>query len=602
MIRTVPAVLDRAREYTEPALRDAVRRLQPQLQPAVRYHLGWADESGNPTSGGGGKGIRPALAILSAEATGALASVGVPGAVAVELVHNFSLLHDDVIDGDRERRHRPTVWALFGIGEAIIVGDALHTLAHAGAARVGHVGRDARCVRAGAGDRRDDRRAGRRHGVRDLRRHVARRVRRDGGRQDRRAARVRGVDRCAPLRRRQRRRRRVAAFGRELGLAFQAVDDLLGIWGEPEVTGKPTWSDLRSQKKTLPVVFALSRDDARAEELRSLFSNGPLEEAQVARAARLVERCGGRELTEARRRPAPRGRARRAGVGPPRTDRARGAGRAGPLRDDEGVLNVARRPPAALDRARDALLGLQDGAGWWKGELETNVTMDAEDLFLRQFLGVDDAGADRRTRDLDPLAAARRRDVGDLLRGPGRPLDDGRGVRRAAARRRRAGRRPHVEGRATSSATPAGSSDPACSPACGWRCSAPGRGTTLPALPPEMMLLPASGAAQHLRLRLLGPPDDRRAHGRRPRCRPCAALGVRHRRAAQRPPAVAGTVADDRAGAASARSTASCTATSGTRSGALRRRRARRPRSGGSSTARRRTARGAASSRRGSAR
>jgi len=91
----------------------------------------------------------------------------------------------------------------------------------------------------------------------------------------------------------------LAGFGRELGLAFQAVDDLLGIWGRPEVTGKPTWSDLRSQKKTLPVVFALSRDDARAEELRALFSNGPLSEVDVARAARIVERCGGRELTEA---------------------------------------------------------------------------------------------------------------------------------------------------------------------------------------------------------------------------------------------------------------------------------------------------------------
>ena len=76
--------------------------------------------------------------MLSAEAVGADEAVGVPGAVAVELVHNFSLLHDDVIDGDRERRHRPTVWALFGVGQAIIAGDALHTLAHAGAARRGH--------------------------------------------------------------------------------------------------------------------------------------------------------------------------------------------------------------------------------------------------------------------------------------------------------------------------------------------------------------------------------------------------------------------------------------------------------------------------------
>jgi geranylgeranyl diphosphate synthase type I len=91
----------------------------------------------------------------------------------------------------------------------------------------------------------------------------------------------------------------LAEFGRELGLAFQAVDDLLGIWGRPEVTGKPAWSDLRSQKKTLPVVYALSGEDSRAAELRSLFSNGPLSETDVVRAARLVERCGGRELTEA---------------------------------------------------------------------------------------------------------------------------------------------------------------------------------------------------------------------------------------------------------------------------------------------------------------
>ena len=138
----------------------------------------------------------------------------------------------------------------------------------------------------------------------------------------------------------------LAAFGRELGLAFQAVDDLLGIWGKPEVTGKPTWSDLRSQKKTLPVVFSLSRDDARAEELRSLFSNGPLEEAQVARAARLVERCGGRELTEAAADRHLAAALDALGSARARTDRARGARRAGPIRDHEGILIVS----SAADR------------------------------------------------------------------------------------------------------------------------------------------------------------------------------------------------------------------------------------------------------------
>jgi geranylgeranyl diphosphate synthase type I len=299
VIRTVPAVLDRAREYTEPALRDAVRRLRPQLQPAVRYHLGWADEEGNPTSGGGGKGIRPALAILSAEATGALASVGVPGAVAVELIHNFSLLHDDVIDGDRERRHRPTVWALFGVGEAIIVGDALHTLAMRVLLESGTL---AATRGASALARATDAMIAGQASDMAFETNLDTSLDQCVEMEDAKTGALlscassigalladAGNDVVDAL----------AEFGRELGLAFQAVDDLLGIWGRPEVTGKPTWSDLRSQKKTLPVVFALSGEDVRADELRALFANGPLGEAEVARAARLVERCGGRELTEA---------------------------------------------------------------------------------------------------------------------------------------------------------------------------------------------------------------------------------------------------------------------------------------------------------------
>ena len=79
--------------------------------------------------GDGGKAVRPAITVLAAEAVGAEPESAITGAAALELVHNFSLIHDDVMDGDRDRRHRPTVWALFGIGEAIIVGDAMMTLA-----------------------------------------------------------------------------------------------------------------------------------------------------------------------------------------------------------------------------------------------------------------------------------------------------------------------------------------------------------------------------------------------------------------------------------------------------------------------------------------
>lgn len=125
----VADVLEQAHDVTQPLIRDAVARLVPSIRDVVSYHLGWTDVAGNPTAVKGGKGIRTALATLSAEASWADASVGAPGGVAVELVHNFSLLHDDLMDGDVERRHRPTAWSLWGPSVALLAGDALSTLA-----------------------------------------------------------------------------------------------------------------------------------------------------------------------------------------------------------------------------------------------------------------------------------------------------------------------------------------------------------------------------------------------------------------------------------------------------------------------------------------
>ena len=124
------SMLDRTRAYAQPALRAAVGRLDPTCRLVASYHLGWCDTDGRPATGGGGKAVRPALAMLAAEAVGAPAATALPGAVAVELVHNFSLLHDDLIDGDEERRHRPTAWAVWGPATAILTGDALLALAH----------------------------------------------------------------------------------------------------------------------------------------------------------------------------------------------------------------------------------------------------------------------------------------------------------------------------------------------------------------------------------------------------------------------------------------------------------------------------------------
>ena len=289
-----PEILNRARQLVEPALRSAVTSLQPKLAAIAEFHFGWADEHGNPQTGNSGKGVRAALAVLSGEAVGGQPETAVPGAVAVELVHNFSLLHDDIIDGDLQRRHRPTVWALFGQDNAIIAGDAMHTLAFevllkADAAGTAAASRLAAATAAMIAGQICDMSFNERLDV-SVEESLAMEANKTGALLGY-AASVGAVLAGAPS-------ETIAAlehYGQQLGLAFQAADDLLGIWGDPAVTGKPAGNDLREKKKSLPVVFALSQGTAEAGELTALLSQEQLDDAQIAQAAALIERCGGRD-------------------------------------------------------------------------------------------------------------------------------------------------------------------------------------------------------------------------------------------------------------------------------------------------------------------
>ncbi|MEV4328834.1 polyprenyl synthetase family protein, partial [Microbispora rosea] len=130
-VRTAAEVLARTRDLVEPALRHAVDTLSPPMRRMAGYHFGWWDARERPLRADGGKALRPAFTLLAAEGAGGDADAALPAAVAVELVHNFSLIHDDVMDGDAVRRHRPTVWNVFGRSEAILAGDSLLTLAFA---------------------------------------------------------------------------------------------------------------------------------------------------------------------------------------------------------------------------------------------------------------------------------------------------------------------------------------------------------------------------------------------------------------------------------------------------------------------------------------
>jgi geranylgeranyl diphosphate synthase type I len=295
----IPAVLERARALTAPALRAAVERLEPSIARVAAYHLGWVDVSGRPVAGNGGKAVRPALAVLSAEAVGADARVALPGAVAVELVHNFSLLHDDLMDGDEERRHRPTAWKAFGPALAVLTGDALLALAEdvvlsapgeTGARAARHLTEATdRLIRGQAEDLSFEGR---------LEVSVAECMAMEGNKTGALLACSSSIGAVlagassgtvATL----------GEFGHHLGLAFQAIDDLLGIWGLPELTGKPTWSDLRQRKKSVPVTVALGKRTPGSERLAALLAGqGPVGDEDLALAAKLVQEAGGRDWAQ----------------------------------------------------------------------------------------------------------------------------------------------------------------------------------------------------------------------------------------------------------------------------------------------------------------
>ncbi|GAA1499402.1 family 2 encapsulin nanocompartment cargo protein polyprenyl transferase [Dactylosporangium maewongense] len=297
--RSAGVVLAQSRDAVIPALRAAVDTLPATMRHVAGYHFGWWDEHGRPVDADPGKALRPALVLLSAAAVGG-AGQAVTGAVAVELVHNFSLLHDDVMDGDATRRHRPTAWSVFGTSVAILAGDALLTLAMDTLLASGHPAATRATGMLGAAVQRliDGQSADldfeRRADV-DVEACLAMAQAKTGALLGSACAigALLGGGRPAQV-------LRLAQFGEDLGLAFQFADDLLGIWGDPATTGKPVHSDLRSRKKSLPVVAALTSGTPAGLELAAFYTGaGALPEPRVGRAATLVEAAGARMWSQA---------------------------------------------------------------------------------------------------------------------------------------------------------------------------------------------------------------------------------------------------------------------------------------------------------------
>ncbi len=275
-----------------------------ELTTMLRYHLGWVDRAGAPIEGGSGKRLRPGLCLLVAESLHGEWQPALPAAAALELVHNFSLIHDDIQDRSHLRRFRETVWSIWGEAQAINAGDAMLIIAEqalleaalAPEVTVGALTLLNRTCRALCEGQYLDMRweHERSIGVEQYVEMIERKTARLFQCAAELGALSVGASSAA--------QRQCAAYGSALGMAFQVVDDLLGVWGPEAETGKTASLDITTRKKTLPVVLGLASATAspERERLHELYGlDRDLTAEETAEAARALETLGVREETTA---------------------------------------------------------------------------------------------------------------------------------------------------------------------------------------------------------------------------------------------------------------------------------------------------------------
>ncbi|MBF6599991.1 MAG: polyprenyl synthetase family protein [Dehalococcoidia bacterium] len=291
----VDAILGRYRAPVLAGLRRSIDGADVGYAGYLRYHFGWADLDGRPLAEAAGKMLRPALCLLCCEAAGGDVARAVPAAAALELVHNFTLIHDDIEDGSETRHGRLTLWKAAGVPQAINTGDGMFVLGQRTLLRLADAGVAANHVLAAARALDDACVAlcdGQYADIGFERAPVVSPSEYESMIAGKTAALLGASAAIGAIAAgaETRAAEAFAACGRMLGMAFQVQDDVLGIWGDAAATGKPVADDIRSRKKSFPVVFALDRlspDDR--ERLVAIYSRRPLLAADVAEVLRLLD-------------------------------------------------------------------------------------------------------------------------------------------------------------------------------------------------------------------------------------------------------------------------------------------------------------------------
>jgi len=264
-----------------------------------RYPMGWVDETGAEYTQTTGKRIRPLLMMLCTEAVGGGWRSALPAAAAVEFLHNFSLVHDDIQDHSFIRHGRPTVWKIWGVANAINIGDELFVLAYAALDELALGQLTAQTIN----DIRTIFSKTNLELIRgqylDMRFETQLVVTVDdylsmiAGKSAAliaACAQIGALIGCQDARRAD----EFAAFGLNLGLAFQIRDDILGIWGQPEVTGKSAATDILTRKKSLPVLYGLSKSAA----LVDIYQNPEMSPERVSKIIEYLDQVGAYDYTK----------------------------------------------------------------------------------------------------------------------------------------------------------------------------------------------------------------------------------------------------------------------------------------------------------------
>ncbi|MFW6126186.1 MAG: polyprenyl synthetase family protein [Chloroflexota bacterium] len=298
---SAPAAFNRYRSAVTAEMRQVLAQWDSPLNHMMAYHLGWLEQDGTESSAPAGKALRPALCLLSCESLGGVVDRAVPAAAAVELVHNFSLIHDDIQDDDLTRRHRPTVWSIWGKPQAINAGTAMRILAGLALSRLADRGVP------------DGMQLLLRHNLDEASLRLINGQFLDISFEERLDV---GVDEYIFMIRRKTAvliacaiefgallagaddatRMHFCDFGMDLGLAFQVRDDVLGIWGDESRTGKPLGSDIRHRKKTLPLVYALEHaGGCSKDDLVQLYRSHTVDEDGVKAVMAVLDAVAARQ-------------------------------------------------------------------------------------------------------------------------------------------------------------------------------------------------------------------------------------------------------------------------------------------------------------------